>query len=72
MTDELFRCDACGSMVSEEPHGMSLRPHRCTERQREHAEPAWCVLCGERHHLSQSCVSALTDGTRHYVPEESE
>lgn len=65
MSAELFRCDACGSMVSEEPHGMSLRPHRCTERQRERAE----LELAERELYAQA---PLHPDHRPYVPEESE
>lgn len=76
MSDELVRCDSCGSMVSEEPHGMSLRPHRCTERQRERLE-AW-EMTADALGIDPVTADALSpdapddDHYRPYVPEESE
>jgi hypothetical protein len=65
MTDELVRCDDCGSLVSEEPHGMSLCPHKCTERQRERA----AIELAERELYTQV---PLHPDHRPYMPEESE
>lgn len=65
MSEDTVRCDDCGSLVREEPHGLSLRPHRCTERQRERAS----IELAERELRD---TPALPSDHRPYVPEESE